>query len=285
MQQPPDVTSVTSAVSSAASAPSREEDSASITSDNSGPIKTLLQNLLGGNNNDKSREEMERERKWSEWMAFGRKVQESNGGSDSTSTSDVSLDESLLSVEKGADYVVVAVPAEAADGVGPILSSFPGGKLFQKTIGKTFQEKGRRTISNQQQQQQQKEDIAQKQKLRQQKHYREHQRMRDLGRISAMDWRHNILNLPSSTILRDVRSPVAWVFAWATLWSVFHKWLMRVTTTSALLSEQARWMGTAAWFARHMCLPTVQHTMMVSSISLLLVFRTNSSYQRFAEGR
>jgi len=148
MQQPPDVTSVTSAVSSAASAPSREEDSASITSDNSGPIKTLLQNLLGGNNNDKSREEMERERKWSEWMAFGRKVQESNGGSDSTSTSDVSLDESLLSVEKGADYVVVAVPAEAADGVGPILSSFPGGKLFQKTIGKTFQEKGRRTISN-----------------------------------------------------------------------------------------------------------------------------------------
>ena len=50
------------------------------------------------------------------------------------------LDETLLSVDKGADYVVVAVPAEAAGGVGPILSSFPGGKLFQKTVGKTFQD-------------------------------------------------------------------------------------------------------------------------------------------------
>ena len=34
-----------------------------------------------------------------------------------------------------------------------------------------------------------------------------------------------------------------------------------------------------------MSLPTVQHTIMVSAMSLLLVFRTNSAYQRFAEGR
>ena len=34
-----------------------------------------------------------------------------------------------------------------------------------------------------------------------------------------------------------------------------------------------------------MCLPAVQHSMMVSAMSLLLVFRTNSAYQRFAEGR
>lgn len=34
-----------------------------------------------------------------------------------------------------------------------------------------------------------------------------------------------------------------------------------------------------------MSLPTVQHSMMVSAMSLLLVFRTNSAYQRFAEGR
>mmetsp|Transcript_18040 Transcript_18040/g.38987 ORF Transcript_18040/g.38987 Transcript_18040/m.38987 type:complete len:528 (-) Transcript_18040:1359-2942(-) len=103
-------------------------------------IKAMLKHLLGGNNDaNKSQEETETERarKWSEWMSTGRK---SRSKTTSASSSDVAIDESLLSVDKGADYVIVAVPAEAADGVGPILSSFPGGKLFQKTIGKTFQD-------------------------------------------------------------------------------------------------------------------------------------------------
>ena len=37
--------------------------------------------------------------------------------------------------------------------------------------------------------------------------------------------------------------------------------------------------------AQHMCIPTTPHSLMVSSLSLLLVFKTNSAYQRFAEGR
>jgi hypothetical protein len=42
-------------------------------------------------------------------------------------------------------------------------------------------------------------------------------RVREPGRISASDWRDNILNMPSSRILQDVQDPVAWVFVWARL--------------------------------------------------------------------
>lgn len=251
------------------------------------------------------------------------------------------MDESLLSIDKGADYVVVAVPAEAVpngEGVLPILSSFPGGKLFQKTIGKTFQDvivngaaaniiansttgsvnstlafsmkkqKTKTKKSNKKllptpptttkpkNQQQKEEDIELKQRRRQEKHFREAKRVREPGRVSANDWRHNIVNLPSSTILRDVQYPVACVFVWATLWSVLHWWLRKlgggvVTSSVASLAQSSArssswWVTTAApWFARHMCLPASQHSMMVSAMSLLLVFRTNSAYQRFAEGR
>ncbi len=135
--------------------------------------------------------------------------------------------------------------------------------------------------------------------------------LREPGRISACDWRQNIINLPSSTILRDVRDPVSWVFVWAMLWSIMYECLKRVaeassssvvatlssgggvgraatltsTTTTRLGLPAVRWLNAAAWLTKHMCLPTVQHTMMVSAVSLLLVFRTNSAYQRFAEGR
>mmetsp|Transcript_18039 Transcript_18039/g.38983 ORF Transcript_18039/g.38983 Transcript_18039/m.38983 type:complete len:508 (-) Transcript_18039:44-1567(-) len=154
--------------------------------------------------------------------------------------------------------------------------------------------------------QQKKENMEKKQKQREQRHNRS-QGVREPGRVSAGDWRHNIKNLPSSTILRDVRNPVAHVFVWATLLSVLHKCLTRfvaaaaATSVSSVSSSGAgavmmgggattlalpgRWVGAADWFARNMCLPTVQHTMMVSAMSFLLVFRTNSAYQRFAEGR
>jgi len=142
------------------------------------------------------------------------------------------------------------------------------------------------------------------------KNERRREQPREPGRVSACDWRQNIINLPSSTILRDVRNPVTWVFVWATLWSIMHECLKRLAeassstvvalssgrgggraalastgTTGLGPSAAARWLNAAAWSAKHMCLPTLQHTMMVSAVSLLLVFRTNSAYQRFAEGR
>ena len=85
---------------------------------------------------------------WKTWMAFGRKVREASDlstqvGSSGDSSEKTSLvpdiiDETLLSVKKGQEYVVVAVPAEAANGVGPVLPSFPGGKLFQRPSGRHY---------------------------------------------------------------------------------------------------------------------------------------------------
>ena len=136
-------------------------------------------------------------------------------------------------------------------------------------------------------------------------------RVREPGRISASDWRDNILNMPNSTILRDVQDPVMWVFVWATSWSIVYECLTRLVASAArgafaspngggdvagyfswwgggvaaTTPSEAGWVRFAAWTSRRMCLPTLTHSMMVSAMSLLLVFRTNSAYQRFAEGR
>lgn len=258
-------------------------------------IKSLFHNLLGGDDANESLKDTERERKWSEWMKSGRKVRDA-----SATPGDVAaLDDSLPLVDKGADYVLVAVPAAAADGVGPILPSFPGGKLFQKTVrdfqdvivngdggsgggggnataarvddGKASEPKRRPKKPPPPPRKAKKAATTEDARARRERLRRS--QYREPGKISANDWRHNIGNLASSTILRDVRGPVLWASAWATLWSVFH----------ALVVPAAppRWAG----LARHLHLPTTQHSMMVSAMSFLLVFRTNSAYQRFAEGR
>ena len=56
---------------------------------------------------------------------------------------------------------------------------------------------------------------------------------------------------------------------WATFLSVVY---MRLKHVNPLAAE-------------NMCLPQAPHSLMVSALSLLLVFKTNSAYQRFAEGR
>jgi len=320
---------------------SSNEDSSK---NNNQGIKAMFQNLLGNDkDNNKSQEQTERTRKWSEWMSTGKPVKVRSGSS-SNNDNGVAFDESLLSLDKGDDYVVVAVPAEAVtDGVGPILSSFPGGQLFQKSIGKTFQEvivnggtvegiaslvgggggggeknattyspsstisngtnekkvikqKSTATITLEKKKKKKTEEQLKKEKI-QQKHKQQKEREarhnklqhgREPGRVSSGDWRRNMLNLPSSTILRDVRNPVCCVFVWATLLSVMHRWLTTIATTgrcSGGLVLSGWWVGVAGGLARNMCLPTVQHSMMVSAMSFLLVFRTNSAYQRFAEGR
>ena len=193
-------------------------------------------------------------------------------------------------------------------------SSMKGGKSVRRLLGMGFMDK---TITMMTMRRQKKQPIYTKEnesKSTKQSSStksisieRRREQLREPGRISASDWRQNIINLPSSTILRDVRNPVTWVFVWATLWSIMHECLKRLaevststlssglgrrgagtsitSTTMGLGPSAARWLSAAAWSAKHMCLPTVQHTMMVSAVSLLLVFRTNSAYQRFAEGR
>lgn len=85
-------------------------------------------------------------------------------------------------------------------------------------------------------------------------------------RYSSADWFHNVINFPQSQILRNVINPTISLTIWATMISVLHKYG----------SKRVR---------EIICIPTTCHSIMVSTLGLLLVFRTNSAYQRFSEGR
>lgn len=82
-------------------------------------------------------------------------------------------------------------------------------------------------------------------------------------RYSASDWWHNMQSLPRSTVLREIKSPVSAIV----LWSAF------VSMLNLLLSTK--------WNVQ-LKLSSIPHSLLVSSLALLLVFRTNSAYQRFA---
>jgi hypothetical protein len=90
-----------------------------------------------------------------------------------------------------------------------------------------------------------------------------------MEKYSASDWIHNVFSIPQSSVLRDIRNPVFSLAAWGTLVSLVH----------TLLVNSAR----PAWnaLARNICLSGSCHSLLVSSLGLLLVFRTNSAYQRF----
>ena len=83
------------------------------------------------------------------------------------------------------------------------------------------------------------------------------------------DWFHNTRNLASSEILRNVRGPVIAMTSWATFLAAVHRRLLKTNPQAAAF----------------MCIPPTTHSLMVSALGLLLVFRTNSAYQRFVEGR
>ncbi|CAJ1932663.1 unnamed protein product [Cylindrotheca closterium] len=89
-------------------------------------------------------------------------------------------------------------------------------------------------------------------------------------RYSASDWLYNLKTWKHSSILKEVRNPVIALSSWATLVSLLHKALQMA--------------GRGNW-ALQMSIPAAAHSFLVSSIGLLLVFRTNSAYQRFLEGR
>lgn len=83
------------------------------------------------------------------------------------------------------------------------------------------------------------------------------------------DWWHNTLSLPNSAILRNIRGPVLFMTCWAGILSLTYRRL-------AITNPQA---------AALMSISSLPHSLMSSALSLLLVFKTNSAYQRFAEGR
>jgi predicted membrane chloride channel (bestrophin family) len=89
-------------------------------------------------------------------------------------------------------------------------------------------------------------------------------------RYSSNDWLHNTINLPNSAILRSIRFPVLSMTIWGFAIAFVHRHLVKIGKAD---------------IAANMCIPTQPHSLMVSALGLLLVFRTNSAYQRFAEGR
>lgn len=89
------------------------------------------------------------------------------------------------------------------------------------------------------------------------------------NRISSRDWLYNIKSLPKSTVLKEIRNPVLSVTAWASVISIAHRLMLK--STVPLFNTVSSYM--------HIGLGI--HSFLVSSIGLLLVFRTNSAYQRF----
>lgn len=89
------------------------------------------------------------------------------------------------------------------------------------------------------------------------------------NRHSANDYWYNIRTLPSSSILRDIRNPVLAVFGWSTVLSIVHFFMMRSGR------------NILQCLASKVCVSSAAHSFLVSSLGLLLVFRTNSAYQRF----
>lgn len=87
------------------------------------------------------------------------------------------------------------------------------------------------------------------------------------NRHSANDWFYNVRSLPKSSVLRDIKNPVSAVFGWATFVSVVH----------SMLANTPRFVG----LANKLCVSSAAHSFLISSLGLLLVFRTNSAYQRF----
>jgi hypothetical protein len=89
-------------------------------------------------------------------------------------------------------------------------------------------------------------------------------------RYASKDWLHNTINLANSAILKEIAFPVLFMTCWGGGISFIHSKLILSGRVDA---------------AMHMCIPVQPHSLMVSALGLLLVFRTNSAYQRFAEGR
>jgi len=86
--------------------------------------------------------------------------------------------------------------------------------------------------------------------------------LRPPSRLSSSDWVDSIKSLPKSQVLYRIRNPLLSMTLMAVVASIWHC----VFKMPGLATLSA-------------------HTLLGSALSLLLVFRTNSAYQRFQEGR
>ena len=89
------------------------------------------------------------------------------------------------------------------------------------------------------------------------------------NRHSASDWFYNVKSIPQSGVLKEIRGPVLAVAAWSLVVSVVQRqlWHSNINVMKSIAAK--------------VCIPGTAHSFLVSALGLLLVFRTNSSYQRF----
>jgi hypothetical protein len=86
------------------------------------------------------------------------------------------------------------------------------------------------------------------------------------NRHSSSDWLYNFRTITNSSILKEIRRPVITLTAWGMFVSSIHTFLK---------------LANRHQLASYMTMPSSVHNFVVSSLGLLLVFRTNSAYQRF----
>jgi Bestrophin, RFP-TM, chloride channel len=89
------------------------------------------------------------------------------------------------------------------------------------------------------------------------------------NRHASKDWLYNLKSLPKSSVLKEIRNPVLTAAGWSTVISIIQR-IFTMTSNPMLKS-----------IATNMSVPHSAHSFLVSSLGLLLVFRTNSAYQRF----
>jgi ion channel-forming bestrophin family protein len=82
------------------------------------------------------------------------------------------------------------------------------------------------------------------------------------------DWRSHLFDIKGS-MLREIRIRVLVPFLWAAAVTGAYEW----------------WQWNVKLTDRHAMFPTTMHLLIGTALGLLLVFRTNSSYDRFWEGR
>ena len=87
----------------------------------------------------------------------------------------------------------------------------------------------------------------------------QYSRRRVNNRHSSNDWLHNILSIPKSTVLKEIRNPVLSIASFSTIISILHK-ILSTSSNASLVN-----------FASKMSVGTQMHSLMISSLGLLLV--------------
>lgn len=108
-------------------------------------------------------------------------------------------------------------------------------------------------------------------------------------RYTADDWFHNVITWPKSTILHACRGPILAVMLWSFLLCALQQWhkviacfCVTIANHHSVMVNNKIW---GVFFIKTMPKTIIPHAATITALSLLLVFRTNSAYSKWVEGR